>query len=132
MGGLPLLDRNVAALERWIDAIPTVPVAAPQSADTVASIERGRALFASPTVGCANCHSGSRYTNNATVDVGTGEALQVPSLSGLAARAPYMHSGCATTLRDRFNPSCGGDRHGDVSALVPAQLDDLVAYLRTL
>ncbi|WP_437548016.1 hypothetical protein WME97_48425 [Sorangium sp. So ce367] len=43
-----------------------------------------------------------------------------------------MHDGCAKTLRDRFDPVCGGDRHGDVSALAPAQLDDLVAYLESL
>jgi cytochrome c peroxidase len=36
-----------------------------------------------------------------TVDVGTGSALQVPSLHGLALRAPYMHDGCAETLLDR-------------------------------
>jgi hypothetical protein len=45
-----------------------------------------------------------------------------------------MHDGCATTLLDRFtNTRCGGgDAHGHTTQLEAAQLDDLVAYLRTL
>ena len=68
----------------------------------------------------------------AYVDVGTGEPLQVPSLRAIAYRAPYMHNGCALTLRDRFSPSCGGTAHGNTGDLQPGQVDDLVAYLRTL
>jgi cytochrome c peroxidase len=66
------------------------------------------------------------------MDVGTGKPYQVPSLRGLAARAPYMHDGCAATLHDRFGPCGGGDRHGVTSALTTDQIDDLVAYLETL
>jgi hypothetical protein len=44
-----------------------------------------------------------------------------------------MHDGCATTLRDRFSPTCGGgDLHGKTSALTPAQLADLTSYLESL
>jgi hypothetical protein len=44
-----------------------------------------------------------------------------------------MHTGCAPTLRDRFDPLCGGgDRHGKTSHLRETQLDDLIAFLRTL
>jgi cytochrome c peroxidase len=64
--------------------------------------------------------------------VGTGRAFQVPPLMGLAARAPYMHNGCATTLHDRFGPCGGGDKHGKTSHLSAAQINDLVAYLETL
>lgn len=59
--------------------------------------------------------------------------FQVPSLLGLASRAPYLHTGCAKTLRDRFKPECGGaDAHGQTSHLSVAQLDDLAVYLETL
>ena len=58
--------------------------------------------------------------------------LQTPSLLGVAWRAPFMHDGCAPTLADRFDPACGGDQHGDVSALSDADLGALVAYLETL
>jgi hypothetical protein len=35
-------------------------------------------------------------------------------------------------LLDRFEPSCGGTNHGDLSGLTDADLADLVAYLDTL
>jgi len=64
--------------------------------------------------------------------VGTGGEFQVPPLLGVGDRAPYLHDGCAPTLRDRFGPCGGGDEHGHTSHLGPADLDDLVAYLSTL
>ncbi|KYG07834.1 hypothetical protein BE21_27095 [Sorangium cellulosum] len=120
---------GVAAFASWLDAIKPVPLSKPADQGAV---RRGEALFNDATVGCASCHSGETLTNDQTVDVGTGKAFQVPSLRGLAARAPYMHDGCAATLRDRFGPCGGGDKHGVTSTLTPAQIDDLVAYLETL
>ena len=55
------------------------------------------------------------------------------AVTGLAARAPYMHTGCAATLRDRLSyAACGGSSHGHTARLNGAQLDDLVAYLASL
>jgi mono/diheme cytochrome c family protein len=129
MGGVHQSDARVSALTRWLFALQ--PPAAPLTADATA-VERGQALFQSPEVACSSCHSGDKLTNNRTVDVGTGEPLQVPSLRGIAYRAPFMHNGCALTLRDRFSPSCGGTAHGNTVDLQAGQVDDLVAYLRTL
>jgi hypothetical protein len=64
--------------------------------------------------------------------VGTAGIFQVPSLIGVAARAPYLHDGCAPTLLDRFGPCGGGDRHGFTSNLSQGDLGDLVAYLESL
>lgn len=130
MGGLAQGPRRIRAFSKWIDQLPTVPLAAPEDAEAVA---RGEELFNDAKVGCATCHGGASLTNNKTVAVGTGKAFQVPTLRNLADRAPYMHDGCAPTLRDRFNPACGGgDQHGVTSHLSEAQIDDLVAYLETL
>lgn len=128
MGGPELDDRQNAALERWLFAIPAPRASAPSDE---AAVARGRALFERRDFGCAGCHSGARFTSNVSVDVGTGRPFQVPSLLGVGARAPYMHDGCAATLRERFG-SCGGDRHGLPDAVTAAELDDLVAYLETL
>jgi hypothetical protein len=127
MGGPELQQSESSALASWLDHLPLLPSGAVVS-DAVA---RGRALFVDPAVGCSGCHSGAAFTNNQTVDVGTGAPFQVPSLRGVAARAPYLHDGCAPTLRDRFG-ACGGSRHGSTSQLTSAQIDDLVAYLETL
>jgi hypothetical protein len=130
MAGGTLQPDQSAAMQRWVDSIPAAHTS--PSPDT-ASIARGQALFADPSVGCTNCHVGPHLTNNATVDVGTGGSFQVPNLHGVAWRAPYFHDGCAPTLRDRFTSSCGGgDRHGHTSQLSSSQIGDLVAYLETL
>jgi hypothetical protein len=130
MGGSEQSPRRMLAAALWIDSIPALPASPPADASAVA---RGKALFEDPKVGCATCHSGPRLTNNATVDVGTNGEFQVPSLVGVAARAPFMHDGCAPTLLDRFNPGCGGDdAHGVTSHLKYTDLTDLVSYLETL
>jgi hypothetical protein len=117
------------ALEQYVYGIPR-RVAVRAVADAAAL--RGKALFESKDVGCSECHSGPKLTNGESENIGREEALQVPSLIAVSARAPYMHDGCAATLLDRFDPVCGGSRHGNVEGLEPSDLDDLVAYLETL
>ena len=112
----------------WVDSVER-PTARFGDADAVA---RGEALFLDAKVGCDGCHTGPLLTNREIVDVGTGGNFVVPSLVGIAARAPYIHDGCATTLRDRFSACGGGDQHGKTSHLNDGELDDLVAYLETL
>lgn len=129
MGGAPPGARRLKLMARFIDSLPAFPASPPEDE---AAVARGAALFHTKQVGCADCHSGPMLTNNASEDVGTGAPFQVPALIGLSGRAPFMHDGCAATLRDRFDPACGGVRHGDVTGLSPAQLDDLIAYLESL
>ncbi len=131
MAGPELDPAKKLAAARWIDTIPAVAIS---PATDVAAVERGHAIFNDAKAACATCHSGARLTNNQSVDVGTFGMMQVPSLQGLAARAPYMHDGCAKTLEERFtNTSCGGgDQHGQTSHLSVDQIADLVTYLETL
>jgi mono/diheme cytochrome c family protein len=130
MGGAPQSQARVDALSGWLFA--QHPPARMRAADDAAAL-RGKALFESESVGCATCHNGEKFTNNETVDVGTGSLLQVPSLVGIAYRAPFIHTGCAPTLRDRFDPACGGgDKHGHTSDLSEDEIGDLIAYLETL
>jgi len=134
MGGVRQSDERLGALSDWVfEQAPPAPIR--QASDPAAI--RGHELFSAPDVGCASCHSGTKLTNNLTVAVGTGELgqrFQVPSLVGIGYRAPFLHTGCAPTLRARFtDTSCaGGDEHGVTSQLNEGQIDDLVAYLETL
>ncbi len=129
MGG-PKTDKPYDdALLDWMDTIPALPATPVVDTDAVT---RGQALFHDATVGCATCHNGARLSNNATVNVGTGGDFQVPTLRGLAYRAPFLHDGTAATLKERFDPKGGGDLHGTTSQLNPGQINDLVAYLETL
>lgn len=130
MAGPLASPEQVDALGLWLDAQPVLPKASPRDPQAVA---RGRILFNDAAVGCASCHSGTHFTNNQSVGVGTGKSLQVPALLGVADREPFLHTGCAGTLLARFDPACGGgESHGHTAQLAPAQLADLIAYLESL
>jgi mono/diheme cytochrome c family protein len=129
MSGPRMRPEHTASLKKWIDSIPRLPALEAVDPDAVA---RGKTLFNDSAVGCASCHSGARFTNNQNLFVNTGGTFQVPSLLGIAWRAPYMHEGCAATLVDRFGSCGGGDAHGVTSNLTAEQRADLVAYLDTL
>jgi hypothetical protein len=128
MSGAALPKDQMGALTRWVQTVPAPP--APVSSRSSAST-RGKALFERPDVGCSKCHSGPKFTNNQTVDVGTGGAFQVPPLVGVGWRTPLMHDGCAATLADRFG-ACSTTQHGSTGSLSPGDIADLVAYLETL
>jgi len=109
--------------------LPAIPPSPARDAEAAA---RGKQLFEGSVTDCTTCHSGPRLTNGGMFDVGTGGVFQVPSLRGVALRAPYLHDGCAATLQDRFGPCGGGDKHGNTSQLTAEEISDLVVYLETL
>jgi len=125
MSGPKVDNGQLGALSGWLFALPAPSKLRLESGDTAP----GKELFAQR---CASCHAGDKLTNSKTVDVGTGGSFQVPSLVGVAWRRPLLHTGCAQTLQDRFDPACGGTRHGDTSDLSAAQIGDLVKFLETL
>jgi cytochrome c peroxidase len=133
MGGTPQGPRHIAAFGDWLQTIPAHPASPRGTADQIAS---GKEIFFRADVACGDCHNGRHFTNNKNSDVGTGSALQVPTLVGVAARAPFMHDGCAATLEDRFDPAqsaCnGGEQHGKTAHLTGDEIADLVAYLESL
>ncbi len=126
MSGPKVEDKQVDSLKSWLFSIPPPP----KVEQPAVQVDRGAKLYVQR--GCNGCHTGAELTNNETRDVGTGGLFQVPSLIGIGWRAPYLHNGCAKTLRDRFNPACGGDKHGDTADLTADQIDDLTKYLETL
>ena len=134
MGGVQQGPRHSKVLQNWLGSLNAFPSSGPSK--ETANVVHGKALFNDAKTACATCHGGARFTNNTNTDVGTSRSFQVPTLVGVAARAPFMHDGCAKTLKDRFakgNDACtGGIMHGDTSALSEADVDDLVGYLETL
>ena len=58
--------------------------------------------------------------------------LDVPHLRYIVDSPPYLHNGAAATLEEiwtRFNMV---DRHGAAADLTRQQLNDLIAYLKSL
>jgi cytochrome c peroxidase len=128
MSGSRLPDDEMSALTGWIQTVPRP--AAPSWVDPSA-VSKGQALFEASSTACATCHSGAKYTNNQTVDVGTGGAFQVPPLVGVGWRTPLMHDGCAATIADRFG-ACATAQHGNTTGLSSDDIANLTAYLETL
>jgi hypothetical protein len=140
MSGAKLDPSQQQALKDWVESIPAP--AAPSWVDANAA-RRGQALFQG-SAGCATCHSGAKFTNNATVNVGTGRdpgrepdggapptAFQVPPLVGVGWRTPLFHDGCAASVADRFG-KCATPQHGSTAQLSSQDVGDLTAYLDTL
>jgi mono/diheme cytochrome c family protein len=125
MGGPKIDKKQVDTLGHYLFTMP----APPKLRQPAEVPERGRTLF---NQRCGSCHSGALLTNNQSVDVGTDGVFQVPSLVGIGWRAPFIHTGCAQTLFDRFDPKCGGAKHGDTADLTKDQIADIVAHLESL
>jgi hypothetical protein len=128
MGGALLIPPLMTAMQSWVDTIPPPP--APSWIDA-ASAQRGQALFQRADVQCSTCHVGPKFTNNLTLDVGTGGMFQVPPLIGVGWRTPLLHNGCAATIADRFG-ACATPTHGSISTLSAQDISDLGMYLESL
>ncbi len=108
--------------------------------------ERGKKLFFGKETNCATCHSGAYFTDGkkdrpfVTYDVGTGgdkrekmgPKYDTPSLLGAYRVHAYLHDGRAATLMDVLTAHNAGDKHGKTSHLRKEELDDLVAFMKSL
>lgn len=111
--------------------------------------KRGREIFFSTTTGCQRCHGGPFYTDSrprppdqiVRHNVGTGNddpaevmgpAYDTPTLLGIYRTGPYLHHGKAKTLEEVFSVYNPANKHGTTSHLTKEQLQDLVAFLKSL
>ncbi|MEJ2084660.1 MAG: hypothetical protein P8Y44_03145 [Acidobacteriota bacterium] len=87
---------------------------------------------------CNFCHSGDRFTVQASFDVGTGGEfdksgdMDTPSLNHLSETAPYLHDGRAQTLEELWTVFSPEDTHGRALDLSKDELNALVEYLKCL
>jgi len=125
-------EEDAQAIDAYLKSV--VPTPSPQPADD--AVRRGRAVFTKAE--CANCHSGSLYTDLTKYDVGTGIGRQAdwcfdtPTLLEAWRTAPYLHDGRAATLDEVVGVCNPDDRHGITSNLTADERADLVAFLRSL
>jgi YVTN family beta-propeller protein len=141
--------RALADLVAYIRHLPSRPNRFRSADGTLtASQLRGKALFyrtenkagqAIPEENqCAFCHSGPKYTNHRSFDVGSGKPtdtthrFDTAHLTNVALMAPYMHDGSSRTLEEIWTLYNMDNRHGQTSDLTKDELHDLVEYLKTL
>ncbi len=139
-------SRDLDALAAYTNShiVPLSPHAKSGLSD---SAKRGRDVFFSKDIACATCHHGPYFCDSNPAskptlhDVGTGRSdpsekmplkYDTPTLLGVYRSAPYLHDGSAKTLRDLLTTSNTGDKHGQTSHLQPAQIDDLIEFLKAL
>ncbi len=101
--------------------------------------ERGRRIFYRAR--CEICHIPPLYSDRIKHDIGlsgyTSEIdfrsrFDTPSLLDAYRTGPYLHDGRAETLRSIFTDHNSTNMHGLTRGLSAGELDDLVAFLRTL
>ncbi len=130
LGGSGLSPASTDQLVAYLEQLP--PVRTPTRPRE--EVARGQALFESASLGCANCHDGSAYTDQSKHRLaGTLRDVDTPSLLGLAASAPYFHDGSAPTLEALLRDRGGVHGMADTARqLDDAQVHDLTAFLETL
>jgi YVTN family beta-propeller protein len=149
------LEETCAGKSKDLDALAiytnsfdfTLSPHAPAPGKLSPEAQRGKKLFFDKAVGCATCHGGPYYTDSSLQkpfklhDVGTGgddpserigPKYDTPTLLGVYRTAPYLHHGKAKTLRDVLTTCNKEDRHGKTSHLKAAEVDELVAFLKSL
>ncbi len=136
MGGGSTATAQTPVLAHYLANLPRVPVKANLNQTRIA---KGQTIFFG-NGGCTGCHTGGTGTLSTNMDIGkvdsffgTSVPLQVPMLLYVADRAPYMHDGCAASLKDRFTVGdCAGTKHGNTASLSSDDVTNLVEYLQTL
>jgi len=135
---------DLDALAAYVDSL-TQPTRSPKRAAggaMTAGAVAGQTLFTS--LNCQSCHTGARLSDSTTGvrhDVGTIkpssghrlggplDGIDTPTLRGVWNTAPYLHDGSAATLRDVLTTANPAAKHGDLSSLTSAQIDQVVEYL---
>lgn len=148
------LDQTTAGLSKDLDALAvytnSFPVRLsphnPAPGKLSPEAARGKDLFFGKTQ-CSTCHGGPYYTDSTLTrpykrhDVGTGGSgdeekvgpeYDTPSLVGVYRQPTLLHDGRAKSLREVLTVHNPGDKHGVTSTLAPAEIDDLVAFLKAL
>ncbi len=129
-------DRG-ATIEAWLRTQPLPPTDARRDP----ALEReGLGVFFD--AGCPACHAPPAFTSLGLhaieavfPDAPTrteGRLLDVPSLRGVGASAPYLYDARARSLREVFTEQNRADRHGHTRELDVHALEALEAFLRSL
>jgi mono/diheme cytochrome c family protein len=127
------------ALDDYLQSLQPIPSPRLVSGALSPAARRGKELFASQAVGCANCHEGPSFTDQRFHNVGTvgktdkpQDRFDTPSLIEIWRSGPYLHDGRAVTVKEvitSFNPS---DRHGTTSHLSAREIEDLAEFVLSL
>ena len=132
-------DDDVAALTAFLAGLeaPPSPFRAADGSLSAAA-ERGRTLFESARAGCSECHAPPFYTSPGLHDVGLGKkedrypTYSPPSLLAGFRKTRWLHNARARSIHDLLAGPHSPEKINGQPPLTEAEIDDLVAWLKTL
>ena len=141
-------EREAESIDTYLRMLDPVPSPYLVDGDLSDAARRGKALFESPEVGCADCHPAPDYTDLFAHNVGTHSPLDstitlggtvvpqlefdTPSLVEAWRTAPYLHDGRYATVKEVITIGNHGDLRGRTSHLSDEQINDLVEFVNSL
>lgn len=103
-----------------------------------AAASRGRRLFNSSKTACAECHNGNFFTDGRIHDVGLNsksdkyEGYNTPALRHLYRKVRFLHNGRARSLERVLTDLHSPEKVTGNANLSDDEVQDLIAYLKTL
>jgi cytochrome c peroxidase len=139
MQGKAPTDDEVKALIAYLGTIehPRNPNLAADGSLTE-SARRGEEVYRSPKAACNTCHGGPNFTDGKIHVTGLEErddayrGYNPPSLKGAYDKDPYLHDGRSETLRDALKGPHSPEEVTGLGELSENELDDLIAYVKSL
>jgi YVTN family beta-propeller protein len=123
---------DLEALMAYLKTLEYVPAPTRRPAE----VKRGEGLFLAK--GCAACHAPPDYTTAGVFTVGLEapddayKGFSAPALRGVGRRAPYLHDARAKTLEEVLNRHHRPSQLTGKSDFTPAELGDVVEFLKSL
>ena len=139
MLGRPISDADAQAVLAFLQQLQPPPNPfRDRDGLLTAAAERGKAVFESTQAGCATCHSGPHFTDGKIHDVGLGSeddayrGFNTPSLRGVYRKVRLLHNGRGRSLEQILTNQHAAENVAGEGRLSDEQLNDLIAYLKSL
>jgi mono/diheme cytochrome c family protein len=131
-------EEEHVAMDEYIKALEPVPSPYLVNGQLSEAAKRGKELFFSERINCAECHPEPLYTDLQLHDVASRgkydrrDDFDTPTLIECWRTAPYMHDGSYVTLKDLIAKGKHGKFGGDVEGMTEQEINDLVEFVLSL
>jgi mono/diheme cytochrome c family protein len=131
-------EEDAVALDEYLKSLQPVPSPYLVDGKLSEAAQRGKQLFLSERVGCAECHPEPLFTDLKVHNVESkgqydrSGDFDTPTLIECWRTAPYMHDGHYTTLPQLLKDGKHGATTGDVEGLTEQEIKDLAEFVLSL
>ena len=131
-------EADAKAVDAYLKSLEPVPSPYLIHGRPSGAANRGKDLFFSNRVGCAECHPAPLFTDLKPHNVGTRRAydhtanFDTPTLIEAWRTAPYLHDGSCRTIEELLGKGKHGRNGKTVDSLSEQEIADLAEYVRSL